>query len=63
MSFLSWTMKAGVLLLGASLAGCCVAPVGPYYGPRYGGRMVYEAPPVMVAPAPPPPGYWRWRHR
>lgn len=47
---MSRALKIGALLaLGATLAGCCVAPVRPY-GPRYGGRVVYEPVPVVVTP-------------
>lgn len=59
MSYSRWAMRtAAALTVGVTLAGCCVAPVGPY-GPRYGGRVMYEPVPVVVAP-PPPPRHWRW---
>lgn len=72
-----WTFRAGrvlgpaMLVLGASLAGCVIAPY-----PRYGGHdghddsgvVVVEPPPVRIErPGPPPAvgylwidGFWNW---
>jgi hypothetical protein len=63
MKTVRWLVRlGGAMALGAILSGCCVAPVAPYaYGPRYGGRVVYEPAPVIVAPAP-APRYRGWRH-
>lgn len=64
-------LLAAAGLMGLGLAGCVVAPVGPYYGPDADGDGYADAPP----PAPqsevvgPPPvagylwlgGHWAWR--
>jgi len=65
-------LKAGaatVLVAGALLAGCVVAPAPGYYGGYYSGGVVAVAPPApqveVVGVAPSPGyvwfgGYWGW---
>ena len=58
MKFPKWLPRVGMMMvLGSTLAGCCVVPVGPR-GRYYGPTVAVSPPPVIVAPG------WGggWRH-